>query len=385
MNGNIRQRTPGSWTIQWYLGRDMNGKKLYKSKTIKGTKKDAQKELNHIIHELDRGVYVEPVRMTVAEFLRRWLRDYASTSVASSTYERYVGIVEQHLIPAFGDILLHRLQPTQIQEYYGEAQKSGMVKYTLKSGELKEGGLSACTVKQHHAVLRKALKCAVRWQLIARNVCDMVDPPRAITQERQAYSEEEMQALVKSTDGSPFGTIILIAASTGMRLGEILGLTWDDLDANTGTIAVTKSLEYTKAGLKIKEPKSERGRRSIPIPANVMNRLLSYKEQQEAHAINAGDLWVDNNLVCPDSMGCYRKPHSFSSSFRDIAKKAKVRNLGIHALRHAHATMLAKRGWQAKIIQERLGHSTIAVTMDVYSHVLPTTQQEAADSISDLF
>jgi integrase len=194
---------------------------------------------------------------------------------------------------------------------------------------------------------------------------------------------------VRATDGAAYGPIVLIAAATGMRLGEILALRWTDLDLKAGTVSVNQSLEETKAGLKAKAPKSDRGRRLVPIPANVVHRLLAYKEQQEAHAqarseANA-ELWVDNGVVCCNEGGHYRKPGTVSSVFRDIAKRAGVRELGIHALRHAHASMLANRGWQAKIIQERLGHPTIAVTMDIYSHILPTTQQEAADSLSSVF
>ncbi|MCE5314163.1 MAG: site-specific integrase [Armatimonadota bacterium] len=385
MSGYIRQRAPGSWTIQWYLGLDENGKRRYKSKTMKGTKKAAQAELNRIVHELERGTYVEPAKMSITEFLRRWLRDYASGSVSGTTYERYEGIVEQHLIPALGSIPLEKLQPIHVQEYYTEARKSGRVKRILKSGEVKEGGLSPRSVQQHHAVLRKALKCAVRWQLVGRNVADMVDPPRVESKERPSFTEDEVRALLRATDGTPYGPIILIAAATGMRLGEIIALTWADLDVNAGAIAVTKSVEQTKEGLRVKEPKSAKGRRLVPIPANVVNRLQAYQEQQEAMEETAGELWADNNLICPDDLGRYRKPDSISSSFRDMVKKAGVRKLGFHALRHAHASMLANRGHQAKVIQERLGHSTIAVTMDIYSHVLPTTQQDAADSIADIF
>lgn len=378
----MRQRSAGSWSLVYYLGKDENGKKLYKTKTIRATKKEAEKELNRIVRELEQGTYVEPAKMTVADLLRRWLRDYAASKVAGSTYERYAGIVEQHLIPAFGKKQLHRLKPADVEAYYAEAQESGRVK-PAKKGKVK--GLSARSVQQHHAVLRKALKCAVRWELVGRNVCDMVDPPRVVTKERQAFTEDEIRALLQSTAPTPFGPIVLIAVFTGMRLGEILALTWADLDTKGGAIAVTKSLEQTKGALKIKEPKSERGKRRIPIPENVVNRLLAYKEQQEAAMEAAGDLWKSLDLICCNEIGYYRKPDSVSSSFRDMTKAAEVRPLGFHALRHSHATILANRGFNAKIIQERLGHSTIAITMDIYSHVLPTTQQEAADSISDLF
>ena len=385
MNGNIRQRTPGSWTIQWYLGIGPDGKKKYKSKTVKGTKKEAQAELRRVVHEVEQGTYVETAKITVADFLRRWLADYASTAVAGKTYERYEQIVEQHLIPALGGIPLRQLQPIQVQQYYTEAQKSGRVPRVLKSGKVRVGGLSAQSVKHIHAVLRKALNCAVRWQVVGRNVCDAVDAPRVVTKERQAFTEEEVQSLVGYADPTPYGPLILIASSTGMRLGEVLALTWADLDTERGAIAVTKSLEQTRAGLAIKEPKSERGRRNVPIPGNVVTRLLAYREQQEAAAEEAGELWAGHNLINCDEIGRYRKPESTSNAFLRLTKRAGVRPLGIHALRHAHATILANRGWNAKIIQERLGHSTITTTMNIYAHVLPTTQQEAADSLSDLF
>lgn len=376
MSGYIRQRSEGSWTLQWYLGTGANGKRQYGSKTIRGTKREAQAELRRILHEVETGQYAKPTKLTVADFLRRWLRDYASTSVTGTTFERYEGIVEQHLIPALGGIELSKLQPIQVQEYYRKAQESG------GAGG---GRLSSTTVHQHHAVLHKALRCAVRWRLLTVNVCDAVDSPRVVSKERPAFTQDEIQTLVKFADGTPNGPLVLLAASTGARLGELLALTWGDLDGDRGCIKITKSLEQTRSGLKVKEPKSAKGRRNIPLPENVVRRLLLYREQQEAQAEAAGELWQENGLICCDGIGGYRRPCTVSSAFRELAKRAGVRTMGIHALRHAHASLLANRGWSPKIIQERLGHSTIAVTMDIYSHVLPTTQQEAADSLNDVF
>lgn len=394
MTGNIRERVKGSgrWTIQWYLGRDrLTGKKRFGCKTIKG-KKEAQAELTRIIHEMDKKTYVEPSKMGMEEYLISWLRDYAITHVAGSTYERYSGIVHQHLIPAFAGLSIADLQPIHVQEYYAQAQKSGRVKQSLKRGQVKQRGLSSRSVQQHHAVLRKAIKCAVRLGLVGRNVCDMVDPPRVTYTERRVFTEEEIHLLLQHTDGMlhqkeredqrpiPWGPIILLAASTGMRLGETLALTWSDFNPAAGAVSVEKSLEQTRSGVKPKAPKSDRGKRNIPIPENAVNRLLVYKEQLEA----AGLVRI-SSPICPDEHGEYLKPDSVSSRFRDLVKKAGVSEIGFHSIRHAHATILANRGFGPKVIQERLGHSTIAITMDIYAHVLPTTQQDAADSIGDVF
>ncbi|MCE5200530.1 MAG: site-specific integrase [Armatimonadota bacterium] len=384
MRGSIKERPPGSgnWRIQWYVGRDLDGKPKYKNKTFHD-KRLAEKELTRILRELDQGTYIESKKMTVAEFLRKWLTDYASGR-AGSTYERYVGIVEQHLIPALGHIELSKLQPNVVQKYYNDELKSGRVKRVLKNGEVKGGGLSARSVQQHHAVLRKALKCAVRWGMVGRNICDMVDAPKVERKEAEAFTEAEVRALLGATDGTPHGPIILIAVATGMRLGEILALTWGDIDTVNSAISVTKSVEQIKTGLRIKETKTGSSY-SVTVPTKVIDRLMAYKEQQEAHVEELPELVASNNLICPDAYGGYRKPDSMSSTFRGITKKAKVRPLGFHSLRHAHATIVLNRGWDLKFVQQRLGHSTIAITGDIYSHVVSSTQGKIAESLSDLF
>lgn len=378
MRGSIYKRSPNSYRIQWYEGRDANNKPIYHNKTISGpnAKKRAQEELNRVLAELQAGTYVEPEKMTVAELLRRWMRDHAKASgLAGSTIDGYESIIDLHLIPAFGKIELSKLKPIQIQEYYTNAQKSGGV--TGKP-------LTSTTVKQHHAVLRKALKCAVQWQLIGRNAAEAVTPPKVQKHEMSAYTEAEIRSLMKATMATTYEPIILVANSTGMRLGEILSLSWDDIDPVANCIRVTKSLEQTKSGLRIKKPKSGKDR-VIPVPSKVIDRLIAIKEQQEARAEDLGELWTPNNLVCPDMSGNYRKPDSMSSQFVRITKKAMVRPLGFHAQRHAHATILASQGWDAKMIQERLGHSTIAITMDIYTHVLPAMKNKLVESIEYLF
>lgn len=405
MSGYVRKRGERSWELQYYVPSDTEGKGKYKTKTLswkRGEKpiseSKARAELRKILADIESRTYVDPKKMTVGEYLADWLKTYAAVHVQGTTFERYTGIVNAHLIPNLGHIRLQSLDPRHIREYYAEALKSGRIKQPVKDPvkprKQPDGadqprpwnpGLSPVTIRQHHAVLRKAMKCAYREQIIGRNPVDMVDPPQVTQQQRPTFTEEEVKAIVASTDGTPFGPVVLVAASTGMRLGEVLALTWDDVDAKHALITVTKSLEQTKAGLAIKEPKSSRGRRSVPVPTSVIDRLMAYREQQEARAAEIGELWVNNNLVCPNDIGGYRKPDSMSSSFRDIAKKAAVRPFGFHQLRHAHASMLANRQWDAKIIQERLGHSSISITMDIYSHVLPTTQRRAADSLGDVF
>ena len=228
MKGHIRKRGERSWAVVLDVGRDAEGKRRQKWHRVSGTKKDAQRELNRLLFELDEGIYIEPAKLSVGDYLERWLDDYAANNVARKTLERYTEIIRDHLKPAIGHVMLPKLQPLHIQSYYSKALSEGR-----KDGK---GGLSAQTVLHHHRVLRGALKQAMRWQMLARNPADAVEPPRPERQQMKALDEAETVYLLEAAKNSRLYRPIFLAVTTGMRRGEILAVRWSAIDLDKGGI-----------------------------------------------------------------------------------------------------------------------------------------------------
>ena len=270
MRGHIRQRSEGTWSVVLDLGRDSSGKRRQKWQTVRGTKRDAQRELNSLLNALQTGAYVEPTKLTVGEYLRRWLDDYAKTNVSPKTYERYDEIARLHLIPKLGHIVLTKLQPLHIQTMHSEALQHGR--------RDRVGGLSAQTVVHHHRVLRRALQQAIRWLLLVRNPADAVDPPRPQHREIRTLTNAESAKLMAVSASSRLRVPILLALATGMRRGEILAIRWKDVDLVAGTAAVRQSIEETKSGIAFKQPKTQKSRRSLPLPPFATEALRLHRK-----------------------------------------------------------------------------------------------------------
>jgi integrase len=376
MKGSIREQGRGSWEVRVYLGRGPNGRKLYKSHTVKGTKRRAQSELNELLSKLQRGEYVAPSRTTVSEYLERWLTDYAGMRVGAKTLERYAEIVRTHLAPALGHHPLPKLQPLHIQAYYSHALQLGR-----RDGR---GGLSAQTVLHHHRVLREALQQALRWQLLARNPADAVEPPHARRREMEVFDHREVERLLDAARGTRLAVPVLLAVTTGLRRGELLGLRWQDVDLEASKLAVRQSLEHTKAGLAFKQPKTQKGRRAVTLPPMAVDALRRHKADQAKERLLLGPAYADHGLVLARADGRPANPEELTRAFKRLTKKAGVRGLSLHKLRHTHATLLLCANVHPKIVSERLGHATVGITLDTYSHVLPNLQEEAARKIDAL-
>jgi integrase len=374
MKGHIRKRGEKSWAIVLDIGRDENGKRRQKWHSVRGIKKEAEAEMSRLLNEMNTGAYVEPARMSVRDYLDKWLADYAKHNVAGKTYERYDEIVRNYLAPELGSTMLPKLKPLHIQSFYSKLLASGR-----RDGK---GGLSAQTVLHCHRVLNAALKQAVRWQLLARNPAEAVQPPRPERTEMRALDEAETATLLRLLSGTRLYPPVLLAATTGLRRGEILALRWEDLDFEKRTLRVAQSLEQTKDGLRFKAPKTHRSRRLLALPAIAADALKAHKVAQAKERLALGRLYQDHGLVCPRQDGTPWPPDMLSTAFAAfVARSDALPHVRFHDLRHTHATQLLRAGVHPKVVSERLGHSAIGITLDTYSHVLPGMQEDAVSLV----
>ena len=375
MTGHIRKRGERSWAILLDLPRGPDGKRRRKWHTVHGTKKDAQRKRNELLHQLETGAYIEPARMTVKEYLAKWLSDYAATNVSGKTFERYSEIVRNHLEPTLGALPLPKLQPLHVQECY-----SGLLKSGRKNGK---GGLSKRTVLHVHRLLHTALGHAVKWQLVARNVADAVQPPAPERKEMRALDERQTVWLFEAARGTRLYVPILFDATTGVRRGELLAIKWPDINLDAGSLSLRRSLEQTRAGLRFKETKNKKGR-VISLPAILVKALREHLAEQNEFKKLFGADYQDQGLVFARPDGSIWKPESFTEEYFRFTRKIGVK-VRFHDLRHSHASQLLRAGVPVKVVSERLGHSAVGITLDTYSHMLPGMQEEAAQKIDAAF
>jgi len=331
MRGHIVKRGKNSYSIVISLGKDTTtGKYKYQWETVKGTKKEAEKRLAELLHQLDTGTYMKPGKTTLAEFLQRWLRDYVWPNLAPRTADGYDSIIRQHLIPDIGAIPLTRLNPEQLQRYYSEKLVNGRC-----DGQ---GALSQTTVSHHHTCLHRALSMALKWGLISRNPADAVTPPRPQRSEIQTMNENEVQTFLKVAKETPYHALFYLALFTGMRRSELLALRWCDVDLDICEVSVTRSLHFLRDGtITIQQPKTARARRQVTLPPSATLMLKEYKEQQALEYSMLGVSLEDNGLVFSQHDGRPLLPDSVSHAWVKIVKRAGLKHFRMHDARHTHA------------------------------------------------
>tara|TARA_Y100000588_G_scaffold392520_1_gene504783 strand:+ start:910 stop:2076 length:1167 start_codon:yes stop_codon:yes gene_type:complete len=376
MRGHIRRRGKRSWAIVIDLGRDpATGKRRQRWVSVKGTKKDAETKQAELLHRLTTSTLIEPSRLTVERYLGRWLEDHVEPNLSPKSGNRYAGIVHNHLVPTLGHVLLVELQPRHVLNAYKTWRDSGR-----RDGQ---GGLSPRTIAQHHRVLGKAMRHAVQWRLLAINPMDGVPAPRFDKRPVTVLNRHQLRDVLNKANHSYLGPLVHAASLTGLRMGELLGLPWGAVDLERRTLQVKQTCQWLSGrGFVFKEPKTAKSRRSVTLPQSMVDMLGKQRARQAELRLKLGPGY-DNEygLVFTTKSGRPLSPRNLSRDFRRLVHSLDIPYVTWHGLRHTHATLLLEENVHPKVVSERLGHSSIMVTLDTYSHVLPGLQEAAADRL----
>ena len=394
---NVRPRGRNSWDFWVDLARGSDGKRNRKHVTVKGTWQKAESERARMLAEVGAGSYIDPTNLTVSAYLDHWM-SLTSNARSGKTNDEYRRIIDNHLRPCLGHVHVAKLKPLHIQAYYTDRLENGRCKLPERPPAKRprldaEGkpiprvvppkGLSAQTVRHHHTLLHKALEDAVRWQLIAANAADAADPPKIVREEMKILTTEQVRMLLEAAASSSYRIALALAVATGMRRGELLALRWQDVDLETGMVTVSRSVQQTRGRvLAIKGTKTGKTR-LLPISTRTVQELIRHRGIQAQHRLWIGETWEDNDLVVARPNGAIVVPDVLSNRFHEIANKAGLLPIRLHDLRHTHVAILISQGEHAKVISERLGHSSIAITMDRYGHLFPALSRSAADRFDE--
>jgi len=366
--GSIYQRADGSWCAIIDLGM-INGKR--KRKFIYGSsRKDVTEKLKQLLHQQQQGVNIDPERLTVGDFLDRWLEQVIKPHRRARTYRSYADTVRLHLTPRVGKQLLTKLTAAQVQ---------GMINdLATASGDR--------TTQYARAVLQRALNRAVKWDLITRNVVLATDPPTSRARTITPLNEAQARQLLAAVAGHRLEALYRLALSLGLRRGEVLGLRWADIAFATQTLRVTGSLQRAQGKLERSEPKTKAGARSLLLPEVLVALLANHRRLQAEERTQWGAAWQEHDLLFPTERGTPMEPSNLHRHFKAALKRAGLpHTTRFHDLRHSCATFLIAQGVHPRVVMEILGHSQISLTMNTYGHVLPETQRDATSKVADLF
>jgi integrase len=376
MSGHIHRRGKNSWRLKFDIGADpLTGARRIRYHTFRGTKRDAEIKLAGLITENSKGQYIDTSKMTVADFIERWKRDWAESHVSAKTFERYAELLRNHVVAHIGDVQLQKLRAIHINELYG----------ALLRGKDRKA-LAARTVGHVHRVLHRALGHANRWGLVQQNVAALVTPPRVASTEIELLTPAQVQTVLERLEGRSVFPIFMLALATGMRRGELLALRWCDVDLDGAVLRVERSLEQTKAGLRFKSPKTRHGRRSITLPPSAVAVLRDHRKAQQELRLQLGVGKVPADaLVFPTWDGKPRSPNALTKEWSLAVKAAGVPAVTLHSLRHTHASHLIAAGHDVLTISRRLGHGSPTITLGVYGHMFANADDRAASSIEAMF
>jgi integrase len=358
--GSITQLSDGRWQARITLE---NGKR----KAFYGeTRAEAAQKLAAALRDRDRGLPIASEKQTLAQYLEVWLAS-SRHRVKPRSWQRYEELTRLHIVPVLGKLLLSKVGAQDLKRLYAAKR---------------EEGLSSTTVRYIHVTLRAALAEAERLEVVPRNVARLVTPPPAQREGMHVLDSKEVQRLLQEAAGTRLVCLYVLAVHTGARLGELLALRWKDVNLDHATLSIQATLQHMRDGYVFAPPKSARSRRQIELTPTAAAALRQHHARQAEERLAVGAAWQENGLVFANELG---EPldgiHVLRSEFLPLLKRAGLPRVRFHDLRHTCATLLLGRGVNPKIVSEMLGHSTVAITLDLYSHVLPTMQQAATGAL----
>lgn len=335
---------------------------------------------------VNTGLVGDGENMLFRDLCNKWLTEYAVENLSPKTYIDYQEIIEKRLKPFLGHMKLNDIKPLNITKFYRDLRDpEKRLDGRMDNGTLKS--LSGATIQKYHRVLSSIFSKAVRWQLIVLNPCLRVEVPKKDHEEASFYDEKQIIELFRALENanSKYRTMIILAILSGLRRGEIISLTWDDVDLEDGTLTVSKQAQYIKGkGLVIRKPKNKSSIRKVSLPLVAINHLMNHKKVQNEERLKIGDLWQNGNYIFTNWKGAVMHPDTPSSWLKKFLKKHHLPHIRFHDLRHTSATILLGNGVPLKNVSARLGHRTASITADIYAHALQSVDKLAADKLDQI-
>jgi integrase len=381
VRGSVVKRGNG-YSVVVELDRDpITGKRRQKWVSGYRTKRDAERALPKIVDSLHEGTYVEPTKQTLADFVADWLTAIKPT-IRPSTHYSYDRNLKLHVLPQLGSVQLRHIDAGVLNSLYAALLADGRKDYA-------GGGLSPRTVQYIHAIVHRAFRDAVKWERLARNPADAADPPtgtavEAGRPESITWTADQLRTFLERTRSSRFAAAYHLIATTGLRRGEALGLRWRDLDLDGGKVKIRQTVIVIKHTVMISTPKTKKGRRTVTLDKGTAGALREHRKRQAAERLLMGAGWTDNDLVFCHPDGTVLHPERFSRGFLETVARIGLPRIRLHDLRHGWATLALEAGIHPKVVQERLGHANISITLDTYSHVIAGLDKEAAEQVAAL-
>lgn len=372
MNGSIRKRGKNTWELTVDLGRDGKGKRIRRYQNVKGTKTQAQRSLRDLLVSLDHRTPIDNEKVSLGDWMSQWMIEYVVPNTRQKTVERYRGIIDRHIVPALGHLRLIKVAPRDIR---------------FMEAKLLDSGMSPKGVEMVHTVISGAYKYALRMDVAWRNPAKAVTPPKLEVTEVTPPDISEVKqilALAEAAGDALFPALRLIAY-TGLRRGEALGIRNEDINLDAGTISVVQSIGRSVDKGVITEPtKTHAGRRAVDLDGGTIDVLRAHIGNQLLSRLEMGEIYQDHGLLFPNSIGEPLNPMTLTRRYQRYAHQLGITGARLHDLRHFHASVMLQSGASLLLVSRRLGHASIATTGDVYGHLVPGAQKQAAEAFAKL-